>query len=92
MKKVYVGNFPYTISENDLEELFKDYNIVKIDLIRDRETGRLRGFGFIEFATEEDAQKALSLNGQDFDGRPLKVNLAKERRSGGGGYGRRERY
>ncbi len=90
--KLYVGNLPFEVTEDDLQELFAAHGAVtSAKVITDRETGRARGFGFVEMEQAEDAQKAIqSLDGQEFQGRNLKVNLAKprEERSGGGG-GRR---
>jgi RNA recognition motif-containing protein len=89
MKKLYVGNFPWSTTEDDLRELFAPIGEVHdIALIRDRDTGRSRGFGFIQM-DDADAEKAIKdLDGQDYGGRPLKVNEAQEkprRPSGGGG-------
>ena len=89
--KLYVGNLPFEVSDDDLQELFAAHGaVVSAKVITDRETGRARGFGFVEMEQAEDAQKAIqSLDGQDFKGRNLKVNMAKPRedRSGGGGGG-----
>ncbi len=91
MTKLYVGNLPWTASEDDVRELFSSIGVCEsVALITDRETGRSRGFAFVEM-DRADANKAISqLNGQDFGGRPLRVNEAQERpkRSGGGGGGR----
>jgi cold-inducible RNA-binding protein len=91
--KLYVGNLPFDVGEQDLQELFAAHGeVISAKVITDRETGRPRGFGFIEMAQAEDAQKAIaSLDGRDFKGRSLKVNVAQPRedRSGGGGGGRR---
>ena len=88
MKKLYVGNFPWSTTEEDLRELFTPIGEVQdIALIRDRETGRSRGFGFVQM-DDEAAMKAIKdLDGQDYGGRPLRVNEAqeKQRRDGGGG-------
>jgi len=90
--KLYVGNLPFEVVEQDLQELFAAHgDVVSAKVITDRETGRPRGFGFVEMARSEDAQKAIaSLDGREFKGRNLKVNAAqpREERSGGGG-GRR---
>ncbi|MCK4414857.1 MAG: RNA-binding protein [Candidatus Eisenbacteria sp.] len=90
---LYVGNLPFDVTEEELQELFEPQGeVISAKVITDRETGRARGFGFVEMQQDEDAQKAIqSLDGQDFKGRNLKVNLAKprENRSGGGGGGRR---
>jgi cold-inducible RNA-binding protein len=88
--KLYVGNFPYSVDEAQLRDLFSQYgDITDLALIMDRETGRPKGFAFITFATQAAAEKALELNGRDVGGRALKVNVAMEReRTGGGGGGR----
>jgi len=90
MKRIYVGNLPWSADESSLRELFAAIGEVhSAAVITDRETGRSRGFGFIEM-DNGDADKAISqLNGQDMDGRPLRVNEARERteRGGGGGGG-----
>jgi RNA recognition motif-containing protein len=79
--KLYVGNLNFQTQEHELRDLFSQYGeVVSANVITDRETGRSRGFGFVEMATEEAAQAAESaLDGQDFDGRQLKVNPAKPR-------------
>jgi RNA recognition motif-containing protein len=92
MKKLYVGNLSFNTSESQLQDLFSEHGEVSsVALITDRETGRPRGFGFVEFANDADANKAIeALNGAEVDGRSLTVNVAKERESrggGGGGYG-----
>lgn len=90
-RKLYVGNLPYETNESDLEALFAEAGPVEsVNVIRDRETGRARGFAFVEMATDEGAQQAVSsLNERSFGGRRLTVNEAKPQvpRSGGGGYG-----
>jgi RNA recognition motif-containing protein len=93
MKKIYVGNLPFSATEDDVRELFGRYGEVEsVNLITDRETGRARGFGFVEMA-EEDATNAIrSLDGETMDGRQLKVNEARPRGEGGGGRGRRDRW
>ena len=86
MTKLYVGNLPYSVTEQAIEDLFSQFGPVdSVALIKDRDTGRLKGFGFVEFKNQADAEKALSLNDTDFEGRPLRVNVAKPRESGGGG-------
>jgi len=96
MKKIYVGNLPWSADEAGLRELFSSVGEVhSAAVISDRETGRSRGFGFIEM-DDSDAEKAISqLNGQELDGRQLRINEARDRndrsgggRSGGGGGGR----
>ncbi len=89
MKKIYVGNLPWTATEDEIREYFGQHGEVhSVALINDRETGRPRGFGFIEM-DDDAAQAAISaLDGQDFGGRPLRVNEAQDRpRRGGGGGG-----
>jgi RNA recognition motif-containing protein len=88
MKRIYVGNLPWSADENTLRDLFAAVGQVhSAAVITDRETGRSRGFGFIEM-DNADADKAISqLNGQDMGGRPLRVNEARERTGGGGGGG-----
>ena len=79
--KLYVGNLSFETAEADLQDLFGSQGeVVSANLITDRDTGRSRGFGFVEMAKDEDAQKAIqNLDGQDLQGRNLKVNLAKPR-------------
>jgi len=89
--KLYIGNFPYSVDESQLREMFSAYGEIQdIALIKDRETGRSKGFAFITFASQQAAEKALELNGRDLDGRALKVNMAQEKegRGGRGGGGR----
>ena len=95
--KLYVGNISFDTSEQDLEELFGGVGTVQSsNIITDRDTGRSRGFGFVEMSSQEEGQNAISeLDGKELDGRNLKVNEAKPRenrggggrRGGGGGYG-----
>ncbi|PJB67196.1 MAG: RNA-binding protein [Anaerolineae bacterium CG_4_9_14_3_um_filter_57_17] len=100
--KLYVGNLPYSATEEELQVMFsKAGTVTSVAIIKDRDSGRSKGFAFVEMASADDAQKAISmLNGQDFAGRPLTVNIARPReerpggggggfgRGGGGGYGR----
>jgi RNA recognition motif-containing protein len=88
--RLYVGNLPFSADEDQVRELFgqNDRTVVEVRLITDRDTGRARGFGFVEMGSDEDAQGAISeLNGYSMDGRPLTVNEARERTAGGGGGG-----
>jgi RNA recognition motif-containing protein len=89
-KRIYVGNLPFSTTDEELEELFARHGAVEsAKVITDRETGRSRGFGFVEMGNE-DADKAIqALDGQDLGGRPLRVNEARERTRGGGGGGDR---
>jgi RNA recognition motif-containing protein len=94
MKRLYVGNLSFNASSDDLRELFSQYgSVTSADVISDRDTGRSRGFGFVEMADGGEAA-IEALNGQEMMGRTLTVNEAKPRepRRSGGGYGRRERY
>lgn len=90
-KKLYVGNLAYSTTEDDLRDTFtKVGEVASAKLIIDPTNGRSKGFGFVEMATEEDAQKAIStLNGTDLHGRTITVNEARppRERGGGGGYG-----
>lgn len=89
--KLYVGNLPFSASDDEVRALFEDAGctVTSVNLINDRETGRPRGFGFVETSSAEDAQKAIqALNGTDFGGRSLTVNEARSREGGGGGGGR----
>lgn len=88
-KKLYVGNLGYNVSDSGLEQLFSAHGSVQsAQVIMDRDTGRSKGFGFVEMDSDGEAQAAMSaLDGKEHDGRALKVNEAKPResRSGGGG-------
>lgn len=82
--KIYVGNLPYSVTEEDLRSLFEQYGAVEdVKLIIDRETGRSKGFAFISLASAADAKAALAANGVDFNGRSLKVNEARDDDRGG---------
>lgn len=89
--KLYVGNLSFNTSNQDLNDLFGEVGTVtSANIIEDRETGRSRGFGFVEMASEDEGQNAIAqLNGKEVDGRSLKVNEAKPQgdRNGGGGRG-----
>jgi RNA recognition motif-containing protein len=91
-KKLYVGNLPYSVDSSELEQMFTPHGAVtSAQIITDRETGRSKGFGFVEMANDQEAEAAINaMNGQDNGGRPLTVNEAKPRedRGGGGGGGR----
>lgn len=92
-KKLYVGNLPYSTSDSDLERLFEAHGTVQsAQVIMDRDTGRSKGFGFVEMSSDQEAQAAIAaLSGKDVDGRALTVNEARprEERGGGGGGGGR---
>lgn len=93
--KLYVGNLPYSATEEELQSMFAGAGTVKtVTVVRDRDTGRSRGFAFVEMETQADAQKAISMmNGKDMGGRALTVNMARprEERSGGRPGGSRNR-
>jgi RNA recognition motif-containing protein len=101
-KKLYVGNIPFTTTEDELTQLFERHGTVQsVNVITDRETGRPRGFAFVEMESDQAAQAAQrALDGSQLGGRSLRVNEAQERSGGGGGGGggggrggfRRERY
>ena len=89
-KKIYVGNLAYGISSSDLQQMFETYGAVQsAQVITDRDTGRSKGFGFVEMDGEAEAQAAIAaLNGKEMDGRTLTVNEARPREDRGGGGGR----
>ncbi len=89
-KKLYVGNLSYDTTDSDLRQLFEEYGTVEsAQAIMDRETGRSKGFGFVEMPSDQEAQAAIdALNGQEVNGRALTVNEAKPREDRGGGGGR----
>ncbi len=92
-RKLYVGNLSYDVDSSSLQELLSQYGTVEsAEIISDRDTGRSKGFGFVQMGSDEEAQAAIAaLNGQEHGGRALTVNEAKPRedrpRGGGGGYG-----
>lgn len=99
-KNLYVGNLPYSMNQSDLQSLFEAHGTVQsAQVIMDRDTGRSKGFGFVEMSNDSEAQAAIDgLNGKEIDGRPLTVNEARPREErkgprsfggggGGGGYG-----
>ena len=91
-RKLYVGNLPYSASQQTLQDAFSEFGTVdSVNVITDRDTGQSKGFGFVEMSTDAEAQKAIQgLNSTSLDGRQIKVNEAKPRAprgGGGGGYG-----
>jgi cold-inducible RNA-binding protein len=90
-RKLYVGNLTYEVTDGDLEKLFESHGTVEsAQVIMDRDTGRSKGFGFVEMKSDQEAQAAIAgLNGQDNGGRALTVNEAKPRTEGRGGVGAR---
>ncbi len=92
MKSIFVGNLAFSTTEDELRELYQNYgSVARVSIMMDRETGRSRGFAFIEMNNDEEAESAISgTNGSSLSGRTLNVNEARprpERGSGGGGYG-----
>ena len=91
-KKLFVGSLSFEVTDFDLEDLFKQYGeILSAKVILDRDSGRSRGFGFVEMSSDSSAQSAIdALNGTEVKGRPVNVSIAKERtendRGGGGGF------
>lgn len=84
MTRLYVGNLPFSATDESVRALFSKHGTVeKVSLITDRDTGRPRGFGFVEMSSADAARAIQALNGVDFGGRPLKVNEAQDRPRGG---------
>lgn len=84
--KLFVGSLPWAVNNDSLRELFAQYGeIVDAVVITDRMSGRSKGFGFVTFASEESAQKALEMDGREIEGRKIVVNVAKPREDRGGG-------
>jgi RNA recognition motif-containing protein len=90
-KRLYVGNLPFSVTSEDLQRLFETYGTVRsAEVLSDRQTGRSRGFGFVEMENEADAEAAIaSLDGNDHEGRRLNVNESRPRTEGGGPRGGR---
>ena len=88
-KKLYVGNLTYQTTDSDLQRLFEQHGaVISAQVIMDRDSGRSKGFGFVEMSSNQEAEAAIeALNGQDHEGRPLTVNEAKPRPDRGGGRG-----
>jgi RNA recognition motif-containing protein len=93
-KRLYVGNLAYTMSDSDLQRLFEAHgSVTSAQVIMDRDTGRSKGFGFVEMAGDTEAQAAIAaLNGAEVEGRTLTVNEARPKTEGGGGGGGRGGY
>jgi cold-inducible RNA-binding protein len=97
MKNIFVGNLNFGATEDAVRSLFEAYGPVeRVSIVTDRDTGRAKGFGFVEMSANADADRAITeLNGRDLDGRAMTVNEARpkvERSSGGGGQGRSNRW
>jgi RNA recognition motif-containing protein len=89
MTKLYVGNLPFTATEDAVRNLFAPHGTVeKLSLINDRDTGRPRGFGFVEMSNADASRAMQALNGKDFDGRALKINEAQDKPRSGSGHSR----
>jgi RNA recognition motif-containing protein len=88
-KKLYVGNLPYSVGDSELEQMFTAHGTVQsAQVIMDRDTGRSKGFGFVEMGSDQEAQTAIqALNGKEVEGRALTVNEARPKEGGGGGRG-----
>src|SRR5215469_10282995 len=88
-KKLYVGNLSYDVTDSALEQMFAPHGTVQsAQVIMDRDTGRSKGFGFVEMGSDQEAQAAIAaLNGKEVDGRSLTVNEARPKEGGGGGRG-----
>src|SRR5947209_5162229 len=88
-KKLYVGNLTYDVSDGDLQQMFEAFGTVQsAQVIMDRDTGRSKGFGFVEMGSDQEAQAAITgLNGKEVGGRALTVNEARPKTEGGGGRG-----
>lgn len=88
-KKLYVGNIPFSVTESDLRSVFERHGpVASVSVIMDRETGRPRGFAFVEMEDAGNAEAAIrALDGSDLGGRSIRVNEAQDRRGGGGGGG-----
>ena len=98
MKKIFVGNFAYSMTEGELRSMFEPFGAIEsVSLVTDRDTGRVRGFGFVEMPNNDEAEKAIAaLNGKDVGGRTLNVNEARPKtersNSRGGRGGGRDRF
>ena len=93
MTKLYVGNLPFSATEEAVKALFSKHGTVeKVSLITDRDTGRPRGFGFVEMSNADASRAMQALNGTDLDGRSLKINEAQDKQRTGGGGGGPRRY
>jgi RNA recognition motif-containing protein len=89
LMKLYVGNLPYDVNDSKLNEMFTKFGTPdSAKVIVDRDTGRSKGFGFVEFSNADHANQALSLNGTDLGGRPLTVSEARPKNDNGGGRAR----
>ncbi len=94
MTNIYVGNLSFRTAEEELEAAFAAFGTVdKVTILKDKETGRSRGFGFVEMSNKEEADRAIAaMNGRELGGRALQVNEARPREAGGGGGGGRGGY
>ena len=91
MKKLYIGNLPFSATDDEVREMFEKHGTVnEVTLIRNRESGQLRGFGFVEMELDDADTVISAMDGMDYKERNIKVNLAKEREGSGKGGGRRQ--
>ena len=87
--QLFVGNLAFSTTKEELEAAFSTYGAVtEVKIPIDRDTGRVRGFAFVTFETQQAAEKALALDGSELNGRPIRVNVAQEKKAGGTGGGR----
>jgi len=90
--KLFIGGLAWAVTSEQLRDYFAVHGeVVEAKVVTDKQTGRSRGFGFVVYSTEEDAQKALAFDGQEFEGRKIRVELARDKQGGGEGEGRRPR-
>jgi cold-inducible RNA-binding protein len=89
LKNIFVGNLSFGVTEDAVRSLFEQYGAVeRVSIVTDRDTGRAKGFGFVEMTGDAEAERAISsLNGQDLDGRTLTINEARPKEDRGGGFG-----
>lgn len=88
--QLFVGNLAFSTTKEELESVFSQFgHITEVKIPIDRDTGRVRGFAFVTFETQEQAEAALKMDGTDLNGRPIRVNVAQEKKAGSGGAGGR---
>jgi RNA recognition motif-containing protein len=83
--KIFVGNLSYSANTADLEEAFRDFGTIQdVKIVKDRATGKSRGFGFVTFSTEDEAKRAIAMDGKEVNGRKIRVNEARDKQGQGG--------
>jgi len=93
LNKLYIGNLPFSTNEDQVRDTFTRFgDVQEVILIKDRATGRLKGFGFVTMSTKDGADAALAMDGQDFFGRNIRVNIAKAKEEGSNDRGDRRRF